>query len=110
LDNSIFHLDGPGAIKHLDSLLDVPELNAIQWVYGAGNGPGSKAEWIELYKRVQHKNKGLMISCVNVEDALDVARNIDPKGVFFFVSTEYEKQEAADFLKIMEDWTAGKKI
>jgi len=37
LDHSIYHLDGPGALRHLDSLLAIPELDALQWVFGAGN-------------------------------------------------------------------------
>lgn len=36
LDRSIYHLDGPGALRHLDAILDIPELNAVQWVPGAG--------------------------------------------------------------------------
>ena len=28
---SLYHLDGPNALTHLDSLLEIPELDAIQW-------------------------------------------------------------------------------
>ncbi len=28
---SPFHLDGPGALKHLDALLELDELDAVQW-------------------------------------------------------------------------------
>ena len=30
-DHSIYHLDGPGALRHLDDLLALPKLDAIQW-------------------------------------------------------------------------------
>ncbi len=36
-DRSIYHLDGPGALRHLDLILAIPELDALQWVFGAGN-------------------------------------------------------------------------
>lgn len=36
LDNSIYHLDGPDASKHLNIILEIPHLNAIEWVPGAG--------------------------------------------------------------------------
>lgn len=36
LDASIYHLDGPDALKHLDRLLAIDKLKGIQWVYGAG--------------------------------------------------------------------------
>ena len=42
---AIFHLDGPGAARHIDALLDLPELQAIQFVPGAGTGgPVKKVE------------------------------------------------------------------
>ena len=41
-ERTVYHLDGPGAIRHLDSLLALPRLTAIQWVPGAG-APGALA-------------------------------------------------------------------
>ncbi len=50
LQRSIFHLDGPQALPHLDLLLhEMPQLNAVQWVYGAGHGPCTK--WLDVYRR-----------------------------------------------------------
>lgn len=37
LDHSIYHLDGPSALRHIDSLLSITELDAIPLVPGAGN-------------------------------------------------------------------------
>ena len=56
---SLFHLDGPGALKHLDALLELDELDAVQWVYGAGAGPA--ARWLDVYRRIQDAGKGLQI-------------------------------------------------
>ena len=49
LDYSIYHLDGPGAVKHLDMILDIPELDAIQWIPGAGMEKEGVKRWIPLY-------------------------------------------------------------
>ena len=49
LERSIYHLDGPGALKHLDMILSIPELDAAQWVPGAGNE--GYARWVEVYQR-----------------------------------------------------------
>lgn len=57
LEASIYHLDGVNALGHLDSLLGIKELNAIQWVYGAGHGRAS--DWLPVYKRCQAAGKGL---------------------------------------------------
>jgi len=59
LDTSVYHLDGPGAIKHLDMILHLPRLNAVQWVPGAGSAPPTG--WIELYRRIQSAGKGVHI-------------------------------------------------
>ena len=61
LDNVIFHLDGPGAVRHLDSILSIDEINAVQWVPGAGN-PGNADEcWNNLYDKITQKGKGLYV-------------------------------------------------
>ena len=59
LRHTIYHLDGVGAKKHLDALLSLPELNAIQWVYGVGQ-PGPHA-WVDLYQQVLDAGKQIMI-------------------------------------------------
>ena len=59
LRHTIYHLDGIGEIKHLDALLSLPELNAIQWVYGVGQ-PGPHA-WLDLYQKVENAGKQVMI-------------------------------------------------
>ena len=50
LDQSLYHLDGPDAIVHLDSLLNIPKLGGIQW--GPGAASSSMLHWIPLLKRI----------------------------------------------------------
>ncbi|MBP5293681.1 MAG: hypothetical protein J6023_06095 [Clostridia bacterium] len=59
LSHSIYHLDGIGALQHLDSLLSLPRLEAVQWVYGAGQ-PGL-GHWLDVYRRIRDAGKGMMI-------------------------------------------------
>ncbi len=44
VERTIFHLDGPGAIRHLDSLLSLPRLDGIQWV--PGDGKPAMSKWL----------------------------------------------------------------
>jgi hypothetical protein len=55
LPNCMYHLDGPGQIPHLDSLLSIPELKGIQWVPGAGN-PDARY-WPEIYQKIRKAGK-----------------------------------------------------
>lgn len=80
LDRTIFHLDGPGALKHLDTLLSIKELNGIQWTYGAGNGPARK--WIDVYKRIQAAGKNMHVGLADWEDLDAIIENLRPEGVW----------------------------
>ena len=55
LTNPFDHLDGVPQLKHLDSLLEIPELKGVQWVPGAGQ-PGV-SEWPEVYREIRDAGK-----------------------------------------------------
>lgn len=55
LDGSIYHLDGPDAIMHLEALCSVPSLDMIQWQPGAGR---LDDDWTDLYRRIDALGKG----------------------------------------------------
>jgi hypothetical protein len=61
-DFAFYHLDGPGAIQHLDALLSIEALHGIQWVPGAG-ASRDPMDWIDLFLRVQAAGKKLLITC-----------------------------------------------
>lgn len=58
--HAIFHLDGPGALKHLDALLAMDEIGFIQWEPGAGCD--NILDWIPLMQKIQAAGKGLYVS------------------------------------------------
>ncbi len=107
LDHSIFHLDGPGALKHLEALLAIGRLDAIQWTYGAG--AGSAADWIEVYQRVQRAGKGFEVHAADLADARAVLEHVRPEGLWLNVAGSYSRQEAEAFLAELRRWTAGKR-
>ncbi|MBN2312007.1 MAG: trimethylamine corrinoid protein 2 [Candidatus Hydrogenedentes bacterium] len=98
---SIYHLDGPGALRHLDSLLAIEELNAIQWVYGAGNGTAS--DWTAVYQRCQQAGKGIQLSLVLRE--LDwLFENLRPEGVWLGVGGVTDAECAAEVIRRVGAW------
>lgn len=66
LTNPFYHLDGVGQLKHLDSLLEIPELKGVQWVPGAGQ-PGV-SEWPEIYRKI--RDAGKLIQFFTSQDPL----------------------------------------
>lgn len=99
---SIYHLDGPDALRHLDSLLAIDELNAIQWVFGAGNG--TPLDWLPVYQRCQEAGKGIQLFGV-VPDMIDtLMTNLRPQGVWMSVDVR-DRAEAQAVLDKAGAWT-----
>jgi len=91
LDYSIYHLDGPDALKHLDTILEISRLNAVQWVPGAGMTREGVARWIPVYRKIQAKRKAIQVFCR--PDEVDfVLENLQPEGLLIFTSCSSEKE------------------
>lgn len=103
LDYTIYHLDGPGEIPHLNFLLDIPELNGIQWVPGEGNPSVDSSEWFHLYKEIQKRGKRLVLQGVSKDRVKPLLRVLSPKGLLISTSCPTE-EEARDLLKKVESW------
>lgn len=95
LDRTIFHLDGPDAIRHLDMLLAVPEIHAIQWVHGAGREPMTR--WMPLLRRIQAGGKSLHISATAPEVPV-LLEALRPEGLMIHTATRTE-EEARDLVQ-----------
>ena len=94
LDNVIYHLDGPGAIKHLDALLATPEIDGIQWIEGAGQK--SAVHWMPLLKKIQKAGK--LLNCwASHEEALIALEELSPQGLSLHIPG-YESREGVDEL------------
>ncbi|MCL2351755.1 MAG: trimethylamine corrinoid protein 2 [Firmicutes bacterium] len=61
LDFSIYHLDGPGAVKHLGALMEIEPLRALQWTAGNGQPDGADEKWYFIYDKVMEAGKSLWI-------------------------------------------------
>jgi hypothetical protein len=59
MEYSFFHVDGMGMIPHLDALLEIRELKAIQWQPGAGHERLDK--WYELLRKILAAGKSLQV-------------------------------------------------
>jgi len=85
LDHTIYHLDGPGEIPHLDMLLDIEEIDGIQWVPSAGAPNVISETWLELYRRIQKKGKLLVLiydSTITLDKIRWFFERISPEGVY----------------------------
>ncbi len=65
IEYPLYHLDGPSAICHLDSLLTIPNLRAVQWVPGAGEE--EITQWYGLIRRILASGKSAQVFCTPEE-------------------------------------------
>ena len=110
LDNVLFHLDGPEAFPHVDSLMGIEKIDALQWTPGAGNPGCGDERWFPLYEKVLKAGKGLWLDFYlpGFDDAVAAAdrivRRFGSKGMFF--QFLYVPPADADrlLLKAERDW------
>jgi 5-methyltetrahydrofolate--homocysteine methyltransferase len=81
MDYSIYHLDGPNALIHLDDLLSIPELTGIQWVPGDGREPMGHEKWYPVYKKIQMAGKNI-VNTISSSRVSAMFRHFDPKGLY----------------------------
>ena len=62
LDNSVYHLDGKDAIRHLPALMGIKNLGALQWTSGAGQPEGIDEKWYPIYDAVHEAGKAKWVS------------------------------------------------
>ena len=105
LDRSIYHLDGPGALRHLDSLLGIPELDALQFVCGAGNEGVHR--WVEVYQQTQAAGKAVQVIC-DINEVDLVIETLDPHGVFLSVGNVPSREAGEALLRKLERWPVGR--
>jgi 5-methyltetrahydrofolate--homocysteine methyltransferase len=60
LPRTIYHLDGIGQLSHLDQLLSIQDLDAIQWI--PGDGQKDESNWPEVYTAIHAAGKKIQIT------------------------------------------------
>lgn len=83
-EHNIFHLDGKGVARHLDSILEMAEIRAIQWVQGAGDDKPIM-QWVDLIKKIQAAGKGVVVDVTptELEQFMEAVR---PQGIYLCVA------------------------
>ena len=95
VDHRIYHLDGPVCLQHLDTLLSLPQLHAIQWVCGAGNeGLG---RWYDLYRKIQAAGKSIIVYA-SYDEVPEVCRQLKPEGL----AISFEPPSKEKMLEMLE--------
>ncbi len=103
IDYTLYHLDGVDAIRHLDAVLEMEQLNAIQWTPGVGEPQGGDPRWYDLYKRMLAGGKSIMANWVTLDEIEPLLDNIGNQGVHLNIDFKTEK-DIDTALKIVEKY------
>jgi hypothetical protein len=91
IDYTLYHLDGVEAIRHLDAILEIPELKAIQWTPGEGQPQGGNPQWYNMYKKILEKGKRVMPCWVEVDELQPLFDNVGTDGLHILMHFKTEK-------------------
>jgi len=102
LDNSIYHLDGPDAIKHVPALMEIEELDGLQWTCGDGQPDGGNERWYPIYDQVRAAGKSLWIHLSDggekdwVESAERLIKRYGPNCLYLIFPDFSDKKSAEE--------------
>jgi hypothetical protein len=100
MTHNVFHLDGKGMLRHLDRLLAIPEIQAIQWVHGVGRD-APIMQWLPVIKKIQSAGKGVIVD-LQFHELEPFIAAMRPDGLYLCLAAPEEAQ--AEILKRLEKW------
>lgn len=100
MTHNVFHLDGKGMIRHLDRILAVPEIHAVQWVQGAGND-APILPWLPVIKKIQAAGKGVVVD-LQLDELEPFIAATEPEGLYLCLAAPESVQP--EILKRLEKW------
>lgn len=111
LDCTLYHLDGPDAVRHLDALMEIEELNVLQWNPGAGKPDAGNEIWYPIYDKVRSSGKALWLLFEegSAEDwvckADKIVKNFGKNGMYFLFPTMDENDAKRLIATAEEHWS-----
>ncbi|MFZ4545090.1 MAG: hypothetical protein ACOYOA_13635, partial [Saprospiraceae bacterium] len=105
MTHNVFHVDGLGVAKHIDTILSVPEVRCIQWVQGMADDYPIM-QHLDFIRYVQSRNRGIIVDLAK-EDLNEYMEKMSPKNTFLWIATESEEEEMA-IMKKVEKWSKSK--
>lgn len=103
LDHSLYHLDGTQALHHLDAMLEIEPLDAIEWTPQAGIETGGDKRWYDLYRRILAAGKSVQVVNVEPHEIVPLLDAIGNQGVYILIQMKDER-EAEWVQKLIEPY------
>ena len=86
LANSMFHIDGAQALIHLPALLELSDLDAIEFTPDPKSPGGGDKHWYELYRGILDAGKSLWVANLTKDQVIPLLDAIGGSGVYVSVN------------------------
>jgi 5-methyltetrahydrofolate--homocysteine methyltransferase len=102
-DHSLYHLDGTGAIKHVPALMEIEDLDAVQWNFETGKPDAGWEKWFPMYDQVRDAGKGLWLNFCDggpeqwAESAKRIVKRYGNKGIYLLFPEFPDLKTAEEF-------------
>jgi hypothetical protein len=94
LDRSLYHVDGPQALRHLDAVLALEDLDAVEWTPGPQVPDGGDSSWYGLYRKILEAGKSVWIAHVKPGEIAPLLDAIGTQGVYLCMENVTEEEFA----------------
>ena len=98
----MYHLDGTQAVCHLDALLEIESLYAIEWTPQAGIEGAGNPRWFEMYNKILEAGKSVQLVDVDREEIIPLLDAIGGKGVYVMTSFPSPNEAEAMMSKVAQ--------
>jgi hypothetical protein len=86
LDRCMYHVDGAQALRHLDLLLAIEDLDAIEFTPDPKSPGGGDEQWYPLYRQILEAGKSVWVANLRKPEVLPLLDAIGGRGVFVSVN------------------------
>ena len=98
--HNVFHMDGPGVARHMDLICAVPEIQAVQWMPGAGSM--EVMQWVPHIKQLRAHGKSVVVY-LTPEEIDEFTAAMPPQGLYLMCETS-DREVQRQVLKKVEQW------
>ncbi len=101
LDYSLYHVDGPEALRTVDALLEIEELDCIEFTPGPQLPQGGDPRWYPLYRKIKEAGKCVQAVEMKAEEVVPLLDAVGTDGMYLMVNFQSE-HELEETIKAVE--------
>lgn len=88
LDHSLYHVDGHQCLAHVDHILALEDLDAVEWTPDPQVPGGGDPHWFPLYRKIRDAGKSLWVANCKPQQVKPLLDAIGGKGLYLTVDVQ----------------------